>query len=116
MNGVSVGEDATSGANENAQAGLLENLRVVVVGVAHGPAGRMPPRFFAVGPVHQPTVTVRPLLPPIVLHHLNHNQTKNPGPLKLIPLYPTQIKQISFSRFSLRFLFASLNTKTKGEN
>lgn len=37
MHGVAVGQDAAPRAHQDSQAGLLEDVDVVVVGVAHGP-------------------------------------------------------------------------------
>lgn len=37
-----VGQAAAAGADDHAQAGLLQDLAVVVVGVPHGPPGQVP--------------------------------------------------------------------------
>ena len=63
-------ERAPVGAEQHAQARLLQDLHVVVVGVAHGPAGRVPPRFFAVGTVDEAHVTVHPVVERVVPVHL----------------------------------------------
>lgn len=67
---LAVGQQAPSGADEHAEARLLEDVHVVVVGVAHRPAGRVPFRFFAAGRVHEPAVPVRPFLEPVEFVHL----------------------------------------------
>ena len=65
-------EHAPVGAEQHAQAALLQDLHVVVVGVAHGPAGAVPPGLLAVGPVHEPHVAVHPVVERVVPRHLSH--------------------------------------------
>ena len=62
--------DACAAADEDAQARLLEDVHVVVVGVAHRPAARVTPRVLALPRVHEATVPVRPVLPVVVLRQL----------------------------------------------
>lgn len=62
---LAVGQHASSGADEDAEAGLFQYVHVVVVGVAHRPAGRVPLRLLAARRIHQPTVPVRPFLEPV---------------------------------------------------
>ena len=50
------------GADEDAEAGLLEDVDVVVVGVAHGPARRVLLRLLRRRRVDEAAVTVGPLL------------------------------------------------------
>lgn len=71
MYGVSVRQHTPPGAHQDSQAGLLEDVHIVVVGVPHGPARGVPLGLLAAGRVHQATVTVRPLLPLVELTHLN---------------------------------------------
>lgn len=72
MDGFAVGQYAAPGADEDAEARLLEDVHVVVVGVAHRPAGRVPLSLFAVGRIDQPAVAVRPLLEAVEFVHLRH--------------------------------------------
>ncbi len=61
---------AVPAAHEDAEARLLEDVHVVVVGVAHGPAGRVTSRVLAVAHVHVAAVAVRPVLERVVLRQL----------------------------------------------
>lgn len=70
-------QDAPVRAEEDPQTGFLEDLDVVVVGVAHGPAGAVPPGLLAVRPVHEPDVAVHPVVELIIAGHLDHIVRKN---------------------------------------
>lgn len=56
------GQGAAPGTHHHAQAGLLEDLAVVVVGVAHGPAAEVPLRVLLLARVDEPHVAIGPLL------------------------------------------------------
>lgn len=56
------GQGAAPGAHHHPQAGLLEDLAVVVVGVAHGPAAEVPLRVLLLARVDEPHVAVGPFL------------------------------------------------------
>lgn len=58
---------AVSWANHDAQARFLQDLTVVVVGVAHGPAAQVSLCVFVFGTVYVPNITICPLLKCIVL-------------------------------------------------
>ena len=66
---VTVGKSTPHGAHQHAQAGLLEDVDVVVVGVPHRPARGVPLGFLAGRRVHKPAVPVCPFFPPVVLAH-----------------------------------------------
>ena len=60
--------------DKDAQAGLLEDVYIVVVGVAHGPAAGMSSRLVHVRRKDVPAVTVRPFRPAVqALGDLNTN-------------------------------------------
>ena len=61
---------AVPAAQHHAQAGLLEDARVVVVGVAHGPAAQMPLRAPVLCAVDELLVGIRPFLEPVSLFHI----------------------------------------------
>lgn len=50
------------GAHHHPQAGLLEDLAVVVVGVAHGPAAEVSLRVLLLAGVDEPHVAIGPFL------------------------------------------------------
>ncbi len=52
-------------ADKDAEAGLLEDVDVVVVGVAHGPAAGVAPRLVHIGGEDVAAVAVRPFGPPL---------------------------------------------------
>lgn len=56
-----------SGANHDAQARFLQDLTVVVVGVAHGPTTQVALRVFVFGTIYVPNITICPLLKRVVL-------------------------------------------------
>ena len=60
---VAAGQDAAARADEDAEAGLLEDVDVVVVGVPHRPAAGVPPRLLAARGEDVAAVAVRPLGP-----------------------------------------------------
>lgn len=65
-----VGQGAAHGTHQNSQTRLLEDMHVVVVCVAHCPSWRVTLCFLAGRRIHQPAVSVCPLLPPVVLADL----------------------------------------------
>lgn len=74
MNFISRIERATLTADQHAEARLLQDVHVVVVGVPHGPTGTVPPRLLAVRTVHVPTMAVCPLLERVVASYLREGQ------------------------------------------
>lgn len=58
----SAGQGAAPGAHHHPQAGLLQDLAVVVVGVAHGPATEVSLRVLLVAGVDEPHVAIGPFL------------------------------------------------------
>ena len=60
---VAAGQDAAARADEDAEAGLLEDVDVVVVCVPHGPAAGVTLGLLAVGGEHEPAVAISPLRP-----------------------------------------------------
>lgn len=58
----SVGQSAAPGTHHHPQAGLLEDLAVVVVGVAHGPAAEVSLGVLLLAGVDEPHVAVGPFL------------------------------------------------------
>lgn len=64
---------AAVGAEEDAEAGFLQDLHVVVVGIAHGPSGTMSSCFFTIRPIHQTYMTVHPIVELVVTTHLINN-------------------------------------------
>lgn len=56
------GQSTAPGTHHHTQAGLLEDLAVVVVGVAHGPAAEVPLRVLLLARVDEPHVAIGPLL------------------------------------------------------
>jgi len=56
------GQSAAPGAHHHPQAGLLQDLAVVVVGVAHGPAAEVPLRVLLLAGVDEPHIAVGPFL------------------------------------------------------
>lgn len=73
VNSSTAGQYALLRAHKNAQATLLQNAYVVIVGVSHRPTGGVPPRFLAIRSVDSPHVSVRPFAPGIVFHYLKQN-------------------------------------------
>ncbi len=60
--------------DEDTQAGLLEDVDIVIVGVAHGPAAGMSSRLVHVRGEDVAAVTVRPFRPAVqTLRDLNRN-------------------------------------------
>lgn len=51
-------QGAVPGTHHHPKAGLLEDLAVVVVGVAHGPATKMPLCIFILTGVNEPQIAV----------------------------------------------------------
>ena len=70
VNGVPRREDAPPRAHEDAQAGLLEDVHVVVVGVPHRPARSVPLGLLALWGVDEAAVAVGPLFPTVVFAYL----------------------------------------------
>ena len=60
--GLPGGLRAPLGADEDAEAGLLQDVDVVVVGVAHGPAGGVLAGLLAARGVHEAAVAVGPVV------------------------------------------------------
>ena len=52
--------------DQNSEARLLEDVDVVVVGVPHGPAGRVLLRLLAAGRIHEAAMSIGPFLPHVV--------------------------------------------------
>lgn len=67
---AALGDRAVAAAHHHAQAGLLEDAGVVVVGVAHGPAAQVALCVPVVGAVDVFLVGIRPLLEPVRLFHV----------------------------------------------
>lgn len=67
---VSVVQDASGRADQDAEARLLEDVHIVVVGVPHRPAAGMSSGFLAVRSVNEAAVSVGPLLKSIVIGYL----------------------------------------------
>ena len=67
---AALGDRAVAAAHHHAQAGLLEDAGVVVVGVAHGPAAQVALRVPVVGAVDVLLVGIGPLLEPVCLFHV----------------------------------------------
>ena len=61
MDGVSAVERAALTADEDSETRLFEDLYLVVVGVAHGPAAGVAPGLLARLAVHRLAVSVRPV-------------------------------------------------------
>ena len=61
MHGGRVVHPASLGADEHAQTALLEDVDIVVVGVAHGPATVVSPRLLGLFRVDILAVAVRPV-------------------------------------------------------
>lgn len=77
MHLVSRIEGAARTAHQHPETGLLEDVYVVVVGVAHRPPGPVPPRLLAVGPVHEAAVAVSPFLEGVVTGHLGKHKSQS---------------------------------------
>lgn len=71
MYSVSVGKDTPPVADEDSEAGLLEDMNVVIVGVPHGPSGGVALGLLRVWRVDEATVTVSPFLPAVILAYLH---------------------------------------------
>lgn len=56
------GQGTAPGTHHHAQAGFLEDLAVVVVGVPHGPAAEVPLRVLLLARVDEPHVAIGPFL------------------------------------------------------
>lgn len=67
---AALSDRAVASAHHHAQAGLLEDAGVVVVGVAHGPAAQVALCVPVVGAVDVFLVGVGPLLEPVRLFHV----------------------------------------------
>ena len=67
---ATLGDRAVAGAHHHAQAGLLEDAGVVVVGVAHGPAAQVALCIPVVRAADVFPVGIRPLLEPVRLFHV----------------------------------------------
>lgn len=67
---AALGDRAVAAAHHHAQAGLLEDAGVVVVGVAHGPAAQVALCVPVVGAVDVFLVGIGPLLEPVCLFHV----------------------------------------------
>lgn len=67
---AALGDRAVAAAHHHAQAGLLEDAGVVVVGVAHGPAAQVALCVPVVGAVDVFLVGIGPLLEPVRLFHV----------------------------------------------
>lgn len=61
------GQSAAPGTHHHPQAGLFEDVAVVVVGVSHGPAAQVPLRVLLLARVDEPHVAIGPLLEGIEL-------------------------------------------------
>lgn len=64
---ASVSQCAVSTADYDAQAGLLENLTVVVVGVPHSPSAQVALSVLVLAIVDVTHITIRPLLKRVIL-------------------------------------------------
>lgn len=73
-----VRQRAAAAADHHSQAGLLQNLAVVVIGVAHGPAAQVPLRVLVLTAVNVPHVAVRPFLESVVLFNVLCQSQKGP--------------------------------------
>lgn len=62
-----VGQEAPGRADEHSEAALLQDVHVVVVGVAHRPSGRVLLGLFAQWRVDETAMTIRPVLEVIEL-------------------------------------------------
>ena len=71
-------ERATVGAEQDTETGFFQDLHVVVVGVAHGPAGAVPAGLLTVGAVHQTHVPVDPVVEIVVAAHLHRKKSVAP--------------------------------------
>lgn len=60
---VPAGQETPPGADQDPEAGLLQDVDVVVVGVPHGPAAGVTLGLLTVGGEHESAVTVSPLGP-----------------------------------------------------
>ena len=76
MNASAAWQYALERALEDPEAGLLQYADVVIVGVAHRPAGGVPARLLAVRAVHLSHVAVRPLAPGVVFHDLYNREER----------------------------------------
>lgn len=61
---------AVQAAHHHAQAGLLEDAGVVIVGVAHGPAAQVSLCIPVLRAVDELLVGIRPFLEPVSLFHI----------------------------------------------
>ena len=75
MHGAAVRQSAPHVTGEHSQAGLLQDIHVVVVGVSHGPAAGMAPGVLWLLRVHVLTVVVGPFF--VVLWLDDLQQMKN---------------------------------------
>lgn len=73
------------GADQNAQTALLQNVHVVVVRVAHGPAGNVLLGLLVVQRIDVPHMPVAPLveLVELLVRHMWHN-----GIIDVPPVFP----------------------------
>lgn len=67
---AALSDEAVAAADHHAQAGLLEDAGVVIVGVAHGPAAHVPLRIPVLRAVDVLLVGIWPFLEPVRLFHI----------------------------------------------
>lgn len=70
VNPSTAGQYALLRAYQNAQATLLKDADIMIVGVSHCPARSVSSRFFAIWSVDSPHVSIRPFAPRIVFYYL----------------------------------------------
>lgn len=71
-----IGQGAGLRTHHHAQAGLLEDVAVVVVGVAHGPAAQVALRLLLIAAVDEAHVAIRPLAEVVEVGWLLDRRTK----------------------------------------
>lgn len=71
MDLVAILQGAIVVAHEHAQARFLQNVHVVIVGVAHGPATRVAASILTVERIHKFGMSFGPFLKIIVFRHLS---------------------------------------------
>lgn len=67
-------QDAVSGTHHHTKAGFLEDLAIVVVGVAHGPTAKMSLCIFIFNGIDISQIPIRPLLERIKVFGLLHRR------------------------------------------
>jgi len=72
VNTGSIGQLALGTAEEHSQAALLQDVHIVVVGVAHGPTAGMFPGLIALDGIDEPAVSVGPIVKVVELPHRRH--------------------------------------------